>query len=78
MALHWYPERRARLEASLLERYHAGLCTYGVIGYWLDRLWEDCRLSVLGQLSVPVWQQTLGLQHRDLVAAPQPDHGRFR
>ncbi len=61
MALHWYPERRARVEASLLERYHAGLCTHGVIGYGLDRLWEDYRLSVLGQLSIPVWQQTLGL-----------------
>ena len=30
MAVHWYPERRARLETSLLDRYHAGLCAGGV------------------------------------------------
>ncbi len=60
MAVHWYPERRARLEAPLLERYHAGLCAHGVTGYSLDRLWEDYRLSVIGHLSTPVWQQTLG------------------
>ena len=59
MALHWYPERRARLEAPLLERYHAGLLAHGVTDYGLDRLWEDYRLSVIGQLATPVWQQTL-------------------
>lgn len=61
MALHWYPERRGRLEAALLERYHAGLCAHGVTGYGLDRLWEDYRLCVLGQLATPVWQHTYGL-----------------
>jgi len=35
MAVHWYPERRARLEAPLLERYHAGLCARGVTDYSL-------------------------------------------
>jgi len=61
MAVHWYPERRARLEARLLERYHAGLCAHGVTGYSLERLWEDYRLSVIGHLAIPIWQQTLGL-----------------
>ena len=61
MAVHWYPERRARLEAPLLERYHAGLSARGVTGYSLERLWEDYRLSVIGHLAIPVWQQTLGL-----------------
>ena len=61
MAVHWYPERRARLEAPLLERYHAGLVGHGVTDYGLDRLWEDYRLSVIGQLATPVWQQTHGL-----------------
>lgn len=61
MALHWYPERRARLEARFLERYHAGLCAHGVTDYSLERLWEDYRLSVIGQLAIPVWQQTFGL-----------------
>jgi hypothetical protein len=61
MAMHWYPERRARLEARLLERYHAGLCTHGVTDYSLERLWEDYRLSVVGHLAIPIWQQTLGI-----------------
>lgn len=61
MAVHWYPERRARLEARLLERYHAGLRAHGVTDYSLERLWEDYRLSVIGHLAIPVWQQTLGI-----------------
>jgi hypothetical protein len=54
MAVHWYPERRARLEARLL-------CTDGVTDYSLERLWEDYRLSVIGHLAIPIWQQTPGL-----------------
>ena len=61
MALHWYPERRARLEAPLIERYHAGLLAHGVTDYSLDRLWEDYRLAVIGHLATPVWQQSLEL-----------------
>lgn len=61
MAVHWYPERRARLEARLIERYHAGLLAHGVAAYSLDRLWEDYRLSVIGLLSTPRWQQSYGL-----------------
>jgi ecdysteroid kinase len=61
MALHWYPERRARLEAPLIERYHAGLLAHGVTDYSLERLWEDYRLGVIGHLATPVWQQSFGL-----------------
>jgi len=61
MAVHWYPERRARLEAPLIERYHAGLLAHGVTAYRLDRLWEDYRLSVIWHLSTPVWQQSYRL-----------------
>jgi thiamine kinase-like enzyme len=60
IAVHWYPQRRARLEARLLERYYAGLCSHGVVDYSLERLWEDYRLAVIGHLAIPVWQQTLG------------------
>ena len=61
MAVHWYPERRARLEARLLERYHFELRARGVTDYTLEHLWEDYRLSVIGLLAIPVWQHMLGL-----------------
>lgn len=76
IAVHWYPERRARLEARLLERYHAGLLAHGVTDHGLERLWEDYRVSVIGHLAIPVWQQSAGFHpsiwwphlHRTLAA----------
>ena len=51
---------RARLEARLLECYHARpLCSRR--DYSLERPWQNYRLSVIGHLAIPVWQQTLGL-----------------
>jgi hypothetical protein len=61
MALHWYPDRRRRLERRLLERYHATLTARGVHGYSLAALLEDYRLSVLWQITTPVWQASWGL-----------------
>jgi hypothetical protein len=61
MAVHWYPERRARLEAPLLDRYHAGLCAGGVKDYGREQLQLDYRWAVIGSLLIPVWQQTLGI-----------------
>jgi hypothetical protein len=56
MALHWYPERRRRLERRLLERYHAALLARGVQRYPFSALLDDYRLSVLWQITTPVWQ----------------------
>jgi thiamine kinase-like enzyme len=61
MAVHWYPERRRRLETPLLRRYHEALEANGVSGYRFEALWEDYRLSVVWQLGVPVWQSALKL-----------------
>ena len=61
MAVHWYPERRRRLERECLRRYHAALTRAGVRGYDFDGLWRDYRESVLSQLTTPVWQATHGL-----------------
>jgi hypothetical protein len=61
MAVHWYPAQRARLEATLLERYHQALCAGGVRDYDLDRLREDYRYGVIASLAIPVWQMTVGL-----------------
>jgi len=56
MALHWYPERRRRLERRLLERYHATLTARGVQGYSFAALFHDYRLSALWQITTPIWQ----------------------
>lgn len=61
MAVHWYPERRRRLETTLVRRYHEGLLTHGVTGYDFGALWLDYRLSVVWQLRVPVWQSSVKL-----------------
>jgi thiamine kinase-like enzyme len=56
MALHWYPDRRRRLERPLLDVYHAALTAHGVAGYDRQALQDDYRLSVLWQITTPVWQ----------------------
>ena len=61
MAIHWFPERRRRLERECLRRYHAALTESGVAGYDFDALWRDYRLSVLWQTTTPVWQATHNL-----------------
>ena len=54
IAMHWYPERRARLESHLLDTYHAALLANGVAGYSRDALRDDYRLSTLFHTLTPV------------------------
>ena len=61
MAMHWYPDRRARLERPLLDRYHATLVAHGVTGYDGAALQADYRLSVLWQIRRPLWQMAVGI-----------------
>jgi hypothetical protein len=61
MATHWYPERRHRIERTLLDYYHAVLLAHGVRGYDRRALHDDYRLSVLWQITVPVWQAAVEL-----------------
>jgi hypothetical protein len=56
MAMHWYPDRRRRMEQALLDCYHAELEANGVRGYNRRSLTDDYRLSVLWQITTPVWQ----------------------
>lgn len=56
MAIHWYPDRRSRLERPLLDIFHATLTTHGVRDYSCAMLDDDYRLSVLLQTATPVWQ----------------------
>lgn len=61
MAVHWYPDRRARMERSLLDRYHAALVAHGVRSYDRRALAEDYRFAVLWQTLWPVSQESYGI-----------------
>jgi hypothetical protein len=56
MAMHWSPDRRRRLERTLLDHYLATLVAHGVQSYDRRALDEDYRLSVLFQILIPVRQ----------------------
>jgi hypothetical protein len=56
LALHWYPDWRRRHERDSLQRYHDVLVAAGVRDYSFDALWQDYRLSVLWQITTPMWQ----------------------
>lgn len=56
MAMHWYPNRRHRLERPLLDRYHAALLAHGVRDYDRRALDDDYRLSVLWLITTPINQ----------------------
>jgi len=61
MAMHWYPDRRRRLERALLDAYHAALLMHGVKNYDRQALDDDYRLSALWQIMTPVCQAEAGL-----------------
>ena len=46
IAAHWYPERRARLEKLLLQRYQQRLREYGIPYTW-EECWQDYKASVI-------------------------------
>jgi hypothetical protein len=61
MALHWYPERRARLEEKLLRRYHEALLARGVRSYDWEQCLTDYRWAALRNLFIPAWQWAGGV-----------------
>jgi hypothetical protein len=61
IAVHCYPDWRRRYERESLQRYHDALGEGGVRDYAFDALWQDYRLSVLWQITTPLWQANHGL-----------------
>lgn len=61
MAVHWYPERRGRLERTLLDRYHRALLAHGVRDYDRAALDADYRLSVVLHLARPLFLAAHGI-----------------
>lgn len=55
IAMHWYPEMRQRAEAPLLDIFHEELLAGGVTGYDRRALQDDYRLTVLWQITRPIW-----------------------
>lgn len=64
MTVHWYPDRRHRVERALLDRYHAALLAGGIENYDRRALDEDYRFSVLWQITWPVLQEGSGVPAR--------------
>jgi hypothetical protein len=60
LAVYCFPERRARLEVSLLRQYHHHLLALGVASYPWEACWEDYRLCVARYLLFPLRQWTAG------------------
>jgi hypothetical protein len=56
MAMLWYPDRRRRMEGSLLDLYHATLLGGRASGYDRQALNDDYRISVLWLITRPIWQ----------------------
>ena len=61
MTVHWYPDRRRRIEQPLLDRYFAALLAGGVAGYDRRALDDDYRFAALWQITWPVWQEAGGV-----------------
>jgi len=61
MAVHWYPDLRGERERLLLDHFHATIVAHGVRGYDRRALDDDYRLSVLWQITTPVWQAAHGI-----------------
>jgi hypothetical protein len=61
IAVHWHPERRARLEQPLVRRYHRRLLENGVRGYTWEECWSDYRYCTFRSVMVPLWQWAAGL-----------------
>jgi len=61
IAMHWYPEMRQRAEGGLLDAFHDELLSSGVTGYDRRALQDDYRLSVLWQITRPIWTRAVGI-----------------
>ena len=64
IGLHWYPERRARLEKELVKGYHNQLLKAGVVNYDWDNCWYEYRLEIVTNIFMPMVQWHLKIPSR--------------
>ncbi len=62
MALHWYPERRARWERALVKRYYDLLLTRGIQQYSWDDCWYDYRWGAIMNIFMPAYFWFINLE----------------
>lgn len=55
IAMHWYPDMRRQAEGHLLDVFREELLASGITGYSRRDLQDDYRLTVLWQITRPVW-----------------------
>jgi Ser/Thr protein kinase RdoA (MazF antagonist) len=60
LVLWWEPERRSRLEESLVRRYHHQLIAQGVNNYTWEQCWNDYRFTAIRILFYPIWMHAEG------------------
>jgi hypothetical protein len=63
IAMHWYPDRRARHERDLLEHYLTHLNTYVEEPMKWNDLWNEYRLGLICNAAIPIFQQAVGNAH---------------
>ena len=63
IAMHWYPDRRARHERDLLQHYLCHLNSHVEEPVTWNDLWNEYRLGLICNAAIPVFQQSAGNAH---------------
>ena len=63
IAMHWYPDRRARHEKDLLRHYLCHLNEHADRAVTWDELWRAYRLGHVCNAAIPIFQQAAGTPH---------------
>lgn len=63
IAMHWYPDRRARHERDLLRYFLSQLNSHISEPVTWDDLWHEYRLGLICNSAIPIFQQSVGNAH---------------
>ncbi len=63
IAMHWYPDRRARHERDLLEHYLSHFNRHVEEPVTWNELWSEYRLGLICNAAIPIFQQSVGNAH---------------
>lgn len=63
IAMHWYPDRRARHERDLLQHYLTHLNSHLDESVMWNEFWHEYRLGLICNAAIPIFQQSVGNAH---------------